>query len=87
MIQSRYERKVLLYNRCFRCVNVDESVIFEGIETLARVIVSFALLLLMFNGKLPGVYGGLYVTVILGIDFAAVFQAYKNTQTQTTFRE
>lgn len=81
-IANHFERKVKLYNHCFEDSSVSQPEIIEAIETVGRLVVAFALVVLMFERQLPGVYGGLYVTVILGIDFAAIFQAYKNTREQ-----
>jgi len=59
------------------------------IEILSRTLISAGLIALMLRGQLSGAYGGFYVTIIMGIDLAAAFEALRESQTDkdTTYQD
>jgi len=61
--------------------------LYDILQVTFRFIISAAIVFLIFKNQINGGVGGLYVTVILGVDLAALFEAYKETRqpTQTKF--
>jgi len=55
----------------------------DTLDILTRTLVSLGLLLLVFQGKLEGSYGGTFITIIMGIDLAAILTAVQESQTQS----
>jgi len=53
----------------------------DTVDLVARFIVSICILAGMFTGEIPGGLAGAYATIIMGIDWAAAYQAYKNETT------
>lgn len=82
-----YQHKVDVYCRLFDGVYKMDR---DTLELTFRFLISAAIMLLVFQGDMPGVYGGLFVTIIMGIDFAAFFEAWRqtrNSSTQKTFEK
>jgi len=85
---QRYQRKVAAYDRLLHgSFRMDT----ELIEILSRTLVSLFLASLIASGDVPGAVGAACITIIMGIDLAAAFEALKDSQTQdgrqSTFRD
>jgi len=53
----------------------------EFVEIVTRTLISVGILALIFTGDVNGAFGVGSVTVIMGIDLAAAFQAFRESQT------
>jgi len=63
----------------------------ELVEIISRAIISAGILALVYTGDVSGAFGVGSVTLILGIDLAAAFEAFRESQTdsdrQNTYQE
>jgi len=76
--RSHYERKKDVYRRLF---DGYYSMSEEVLEIITRTLISGALAFLIYTGDVPGGLGALCITVIMGIDLAAAFEALRESQT------
>ena len=80
-----YQAKVDLWRQIF---TFDLHMERELVKLFFRFVISAGIIILIFQGKMPGTWGGFYATIIMGIDLAAAAQALRESQTgsnQTVF--
>jgi len=78
--QTHFDRKVVVWRRLFDGVYEMNT---DTLEILGRTILSACLAYLIYVNQLPGAWGGFYIMVIMGIDLAAAFEAFRESQTDT----
>ena len=75
--QTHFDRKVSVWTRILTgCYQMDR----DTLEIASRFAISLGIIILIFLGKMPGSHGGLYVTIIMGIDIAAIVEAVRQSQ-------
>jgi len=75
---SHYQHKVDVWQRLFAGYYHMDT---ELVEIITRAVVSVGILGLIFTGDVSGAFGVFAVTVIMGIDLAAAFEAFRKSQT------
>jgi len=78
--RTHYERKKDVWRALF---DGYYSMSEEVLEITARTLVSGALAILIYSGQVPGSLGAVCLTVIMGIDLAAAFEALRESQTES----
>jgi len=76
--RTHYERKKDVWRAVF---NGYYSMSEEVLEITARTLISGALTFLIYVGQVPGGIGAVCLTLIMGIDLAAAFEALRESQT------